>query len=159
MAALGMVCFKTSVNVVNGVFAVRKDADSLRLIIDARRANCVFAEPDHVDLPTPDLLARLQAPPGAPVYAAKVDLDNFYHRILLPEWMQPYFGLPPVFSEELGLPGGDSSQLYPCCTTLPMGWSHSVLVAQACHEHLLNSRTRLLPQDRITTTSAPLHLH
>lgn len=153
MAALGMVCFKTSVNVVNGVFAVRKDADSLRLIIDARRANCVFAEPDHVDLPTPDLLARLQAPPGAPVYAAKVDLDNFYHRILLPEWMQPYFGLPPVFSEELGLPGGDSSQLYPCCTTLPMGWSHSVLVAQACHEHLLNSRTRLLPQDRITTTS------
>ena len=152
LSGLGMVSFKASVHVVNGVFAVRKDADTLRLIIDARRANAVFAEPDHVELPTPDLLARLQAPSGTPVFAAKVDLDNFYHRILLPDWMQRFFGLPPVWSSELGLPG-EPRQLYPCCTTLPMGWSHSVFVAQACHEHLLATLTLLQPQDRISASS------
>ena len=152
LLGLGMVCLKPSVRVVNGIFAVPKDQDSQRLIIDARRANAVFAEPDHVELPTPDLLARLQAPHNVEVFAAKVDLDNFYHRIVLPEWMQSYFGLPPVLSSELGLPGPDL-QLFPCCVTLPMGWSHSVLVAQACHEHLLNSHTRLSPSDRISASS------
>lgn len=152
LSDLAMVSFKPAVHVVNGIFAVRKDADTLRLIIDARRANAIFAEPDHVDLPTPDLLARLQAPSGCPVFAAKVDLDNFYHRILLPEWMRSYFGLPPVWSSELGLPG-EPRQLFPCCTTLPMGWSHSVFVAQACHEHLLTTRTLLRPQDRVSSTS------
>ena len=127
--ALGMVCFRTSVRVVNGIFAVRKSGGTLRLIIDARPANAAFTEPDHVVLPTPDLIARLQAPPGSPIFAAKVDLDNFYHRIRLPEWMREFFGLPPLMSDEMGLPG-DPQQIYPCCTTLPMGWSHSVLVAQ-----------------------------
>src|SRR4051812_3329801 len=55
---LGMICFKDNVKVVNGVFAVEKDADWLRLIIDARPANCVFTEPDSVQLPGPDLLAQ-----------------------------------------------------------------------------------------------------
>jgi hypothetical protein len=36
-----------------------------------------------------------------------------------------------------------------------MGWSHSVFVAQAIHEHLLNTRTRLAAVDRITADSDP----
>jgi hypothetical protein len=147
----GMICFKDTVKVVNGVFAVEKDADSLRLIIDARPANCIFTEPDSVQLPGPDLLAQLRVPVDTPLYAAKVDLDNYYHRLLLPEWMCEYFALPPVSASEIGLPG--EQLLYPCCTTLPMGWSHSVFVAQAIHEHLLNTRTRLQPDNRISATS------
>ncbi len=27
---------------------------------------------------------------------AKVDLDNFYHRLRLPVWMRPFFALPAV---------------------------------------------------------------
>jgi hypothetical protein len=147
----GMLCFKDSVKVVNGVFAVEKDADWLRLIIDARPANCVFTEPDSVQLPGPDLLSQLRVPANTVVYAAKVDLDNFYHRLQLPEWMREYFALPPLSAADVGLPG--DHLVYPCCTTLPMGWSHSVFVAQAIHEHLLNTRTRLSPDDRITATS------
>jgi hypothetical protein len=34
-----------------------------------------------------------------------------------------------------------------------MGWSHSVYVAQAGHEHLINTLTLLKPSDRITRYS------
>lgn len=149
---LGMVSFESSVHVVNGVFAVPKDGgDSLRLIIDARPANAVFEEPDPVLLPTPDLLAQLHTASATPIYAAKVDLDNFYHRLRLPPWMIKYFALPPLQPSELGLAG--DTPVFPCCTTLPMGWSHSVLVAQAVHEHLLDTKTNLRPIDRITTST------
>jgi len=40
------------------------------------------------------------------LYVAKVDLDNFYHRLRIPVWMQQYFALPPVPAAAFGLPGG-----------------------------------------------------
>jgi hypothetical protein len=70
---LDMVRLETSVHVVNGLFAVPKDQDSLRLIIDARPTNAIFAEPSAVQLPTPDLLAQLQVSTSDTVFAAKVD--------------------------------------------------------------------------------------
>ena len=42
----------------------------------------------------------MEAPANEPFCVAKVDLDNFYHRIRLPEWLQPYFALPPVRAAE-----------------------------------------------------------
>ena len=152
MADLGMVEFTTSPKVVNGVFGVPKDGDSIRLIIDARPANAVFVEPPKVNLPTPDLLSQLVAPEGKPFFVAKVDIDNFYHRLALPNWMRPYFALPALSSSALGL-SGPERPVYPCCTTLPMGWSHSVYIAQIAHEHLLDTRTRLSASDRITSTN------
>lgn len=128
-----------------------KGEDSIRLIIDARPANAAFVDPPKVQLPTPDLLARLHSNSNQPLYVAKVDLDNFYHRLRLPTWMRPYFALPPVTAEHVGMSTefGSGTLIYPCCTTLPMGWSHSVYVAQMAHEHLLNSSTPLQPCDRI----------
>ena len=140
MASLGMVEFTTTPKVVNGVFGVPKDGDAIRLIIDARPANSVFSDPSPVQLPTPDLLAQLVAPRDKPFYVAKVDLDNFYHRIRLPTWMRPYFALPSVHACDVDLIG--DHQVYPMCTTLPMGWSHSVLVAQVAHEHFINTHTK-----------------
>ncbi len=68
--------------------------------------------------------------------------------------MRTYFALPAVragdVSEEVAARFGADSRVYPCCVTLPMGWSHSVLVAQLAHEHLLDTRTALRPADRIT---------
>ncbi len=115
MVDLGMVEFTTAPKVVNGVFGVPKDGNSIRLIIDARPANAVFVEPPKVQLPTPDLLSQLVVPEGTPFFVAKVDIDNFYHRLTLPSWMRPYFALPPLSSSELGLPGS-KRPVYPCCT-------------------------------------------
>lgn len=152
LMAAGMVEFTTQPKVVCGVFAVPKDDATDRLIIDARPANAVFAEPAAVKLPTPDLLAKLSCDPKRHLFVAKVDLDNFYHRLKLPVSLRPYFALPPVRACDVGLGSefGSDTLVHPCCVTLPMGWSHSVLLAQAAHEEFLTTRTDLQVRDRIT---------
>ena len=147
MSRLRMLSFTHEPAVVNSVFAVRKDGGKQRLIIDARVSNLAFADPPRVELPTPEVTAQLCVPSRSKLFIAKVDLDNFYHRLVLPEWLQPYFALPPVPSSLVGLPGPDVL-VYPCCRTLPMGWSHSVYVAQVAHEEVLR-RSGFLPSDRL----------
>jgi hypothetical protein len=153
MRASGMLAFTRQPVVVNGLFAVAKGPDSQRLIIDARPANALFKDPAKVVLPTPDLLTKLQSDGSRPLHVAKRDLDNYYHRLRLPEWMQPYFALPAVragdISAEVAAAHGADTMIYPCCATLPMGWSHSVYLAQQVHEHILNTATDLSPSDRI----------
>ena len=116
--------------VINGIFGVPK-GDEQRLIIDAQNANRRFRKPDDPALPNPGDLASLTLGPNDSLYFTKSDLDNFYHRLLLPEWMREYFGLPPIVI--------DGVESYPVVQTLPMGWSHSVLVAQAIHTEILKS--------------------
>jgi hypothetical protein len=148
MFARGMVAFDAAAPpVVNGVFGVPKDGGLIRLIIDARLANLLFADPPWVELPTPDLLRGLHPqfdefgefvePPSA--FVGKVDIDNYYHRLLLPEWLWRYFALPPVRASDVGLGAqlGADTLVWPCCKTLPMGWSWSVFLGQAVHLHQL----------------------
>jgi hypothetical protein len=145
MHSAGMLAFTVRPKAVNGIFGVPKDGgSSIRLIIDARPANALFKTPPKVQLPTPDVIAQMRVSPQQPFFTAKVDIDNFYHRLKCPAWLQPYFALPPVCVSELGMPDvtrqfGASAMIHPMCTTLPMGWSHSVYVAQSAHEWLLDS--------------------
>lgn len=150
MLKAGMISFTTSPLVVNGLFGTKKPDGSIRLIIDGRPANQVFIDPPHVDLPTPDLLSKLSIPTGSKLWVAKSDLSDYYYRFRIPTWMHPYFALPPINANELGMTGGT---IYPCLTVLAMGWSHSVYLAQSVHEHLLSSITALQPCDRITSSS------
>jgi hypothetical protein len=152
MMPLNMLSFTTEPKVVNGIFATPKPDGMQRLIFNGTRGNRVFIDPPYVSLPTPDITARLSVPSGSKLFTAKTDIDNFYHRLVLPEWMWPYFALPPVSSAAIGLPGPDHL-VYPCCRTLPMGWSHSVFVAQSAHEHLLLTRGGFEPSDFLTSSS------
>lgn len=111
--------------VVNGIFGVSKLEGSQRLIIDARNANQVFVEPPEVELPNPGMLAELHLDEGGRLFIAKSDLDNFYHRLKLPDWMTTYFGLPSIWV--------DQQEYWPEVCSLPMGWSHSVYVGQQVH--------------------------
>jgi len=152
MAALDMISFTTSPCVVNGVFGVRKDADSMRLIVDARAANACFIDSPEVQLPTPDVISSLKVPTGQQLYVGKLDVDNYYHRLRLPQWMVPYFALPPVSAFAMGfvLSPHQDYLIYPCCTTLPMGFSHAVYLAQTSHMNLVDRSCHLLrPCDRI----------
>ena len=151
MAEKGMVVFTTKPKCMNGVFATAKDSDRQRLIIDARPANRVFADPPAVRLANPEVLAELQVPAGREFFVAKVDLDNFYHRLRTPTWMWEYFALPPVRAADVGEGErfGADSIIYPCCTTLPMGWSHSVFLAQTAHVFILDTQTSLSCGDRL----------
>jgi hypothetical protein len=167
MLPLGMLSLTLKPACVNGLFGVPK-GDQIRLILDARPANCYFVRPPRVLLPTPSHLASLRIPPGRPMYVAKMDLSNFYHQLTLPEWMRPYFALPALTASEVRALGANAltanlsqalaagSSVYPCCATLPMGFSHSVFIAQAVHEWVMYRHGTLQPSDNIICLISPL---
>ena len=137
MQAVSMVAFTAHPKAVNGCFGVPKSDGDIRLVIDAQPANPLFAVPPHIQLPTPANIAAVSTShlhnTGRPFYVSKCDLSNFYHHIALPPFMQPYFALPPIHVSELGLNadecGADPAGfIYPMCTTMPMGWSHSLFI-------------------------------
>lgn len=152
--ACGMVVFRRVVHVVNGLFAVKKGEDSQRLILNAKPCNGLFVDPPSFELPTPDLLANLQARSGQRLYVAKTDLADYYHRLRVPEWLVGFFAIPALTTAELGMTGElGGGRVFPCFITLPMGWSHAPLLAQMRHEHVLDTRTSLQPVDRISSAS------
>eukprot|EP01094_Clydonella_sp_ATCC50884_P000790 TRINITY_DN1059_c0_g4_i1.p7 TRINITY_DN1059_c0_g4~~TRINITY_DN1059_c0_g4_i1.p7 ORF type:complete len:173 (+),score=11.22 TRINITY_DN1059_c0_g4_i1:1042-1560(+) len=69
-------------------------------------------------------------------HMGKMDASAFFHSFALPEALQPYFTLPPIWSADLGLPG-PPRVVYPLCLTMPMGWTHAVFIAQTAHLHVL----------------------
>lgn len=154
MRELSMLTFTTKPKVINGLFALPKDGGKQRLLFDGRPVNAFMAEPPPMKLCTPDYLARLEVPEGERLFVFKEDVDNYYHRLRVPEWMHPYLALPPVRAGDLGLSEFPPDQLvYPCCTTLPMGWSHAPGIAQAVHEFIADNFTSLKPADRICDSS------
>jgi hypothetical protein len=86
--------------VTNGMFAVPKpshdNADRQRLIADDRPGNTMFGVPWSIQLPNCSTFSNLVLDPGTRLYAAKIDVDSFYHRFKVPAWLEEYQGLPPV---------------------------------------------------------------
>lgn len=158
MVAVGMVRFTSHPKAVNGVFTVGKDADQDRLIIDAQPANRLWIDSPHVALPNPSHLVQLRVPSKRRMCVGKSDLSNFYHHLGLPDWMVDYFALPPLTRDELdslGLTDLEEGALWPACLTLPMGFSHAVLLAQSCHEHVVYSSGALSSVDNILHMREP----
>lgn len=152
----GMISFTARPKAVNGIFAVEKDSQSDRLIIDAQPANRHFVDSPHVQLPDPSHLVQLQVPAGATMEVGRTDLSNFYHHMGLPAWMQPYFALPSLTDEELREIGcADLSASFPMCVTLPMGFSHAVYLAQAAHEHVVYQDGVLDRDDNVLRLASP----
>jgi len=149
---LGMISFRESVKAVNGLFGVTKDDGRTRLIADFRPANAFFKEPPHTALPTPDLLASLHGASKQKLWIAKSDLADFYHSLLVPDWLQDYFGLPAVHAADVGEGANHKAGalIYPVLRTLPMGWSHSLHLAQTAHEQLVYTKSSIRPEDAIS---------
>ena len=147
MDACGMLAWTDKPpEVVNGLFAVPKPDGTQRLIIDARRANALFEDPEPVQLPTPDLLANLETQ-GEALHVAKADLSDFYHSLRLPEAWWTFFGLPAVAPASVDKGSRFQSDLvWPLIKTLPMGFAHAVLLAQGYHCGLVHQRVPLLRQ-------------
>jgi hypothetical protein len=153
---LGMLAWTTQPAAVNGVFAIEKDRDSDRLILDARWANRLFIDPPHVVLPTAAHLAAVRVPPRAAFYAAKSDISDYYHHQRVPHWLTRYFAMPPLSAAECVALGVEpSAGLYPCLATMPMGWSHAVYLGQCVHEHLLYHDAGLARADSVLDMASP----
>jgi hypothetical protein len=162
--SLSMVSFTNQPKCVNGMFGVIKPDDKIRMIIDATHSNGLFSQPDKVKLPTPTHFSHLVDNENGHIYVSKTDLSNFYHSIGLPSWLCPYFCLPPIKVVDLprhilhALPDyiiRDAEYIYPMCLTLPMGWAHSVLIAQIIHECILYNSNTLRKEDNILNVSHP----
>ena len=119
--------------VINGLFGTPKDDAKDRLIADCRRGNLFFTNPPGVSLPTPadiaDLVISVTLEGQLAVCVAKTDVNAFYHRLRLPEWMQDYFGFPQVEIE--------GETWWPVSLTLPMGFSHAVPIAHNVHLNIV----------------------
>lgn len=93
------------------------------------------------------------------MYVGKTDLSNFYHHLGMPEWMRPYFALPPLTRDELIAIGAPPDAPFPMCLTLPMGFSHAVPLAQHAHLHTLYRDAALRPSDNLLSLASPVVSH
>jgi hypothetical protein len=119
----------------------------------------VFAMPGQYVALCRRLLKIASSEASSHFYTYKFDLSDYYHRIWMPDWMQPYFCLPPLSLRDLGVDGGngdDNQLVYPMLLSLPMGFSHAVYLAQLGHEHLLYGRGALCAADNVAVISSPL---
>jgi len=165
MHQIGILGFTAAPKAVNGVFAVGKDVETDRIIVDAQPANRRFVDSPHVALPGPSHLVQLCVP-RAPLargcrrwrrmYVGKTDLSNFYHHLGVPEWMQPYLALPPLSPAELAACGLPPGAAYPMCLTMPMGFSHAVFLAQSAHEHVVYSSGALQREHSLLCLASPV---
>jgi hypothetical protein len=157
-----MVDLRRSCLVVNGIFAVAKDENTDRVVVDDRPFNALCAKPGDPSLAGPSLVAGLRVPPGRPrgeaIRSGKTDLSAFYHRFRIPDWMVPYQGLPQLSVQSLLAAGADPGRVggfavddlvFPCLLSMPMGWSHAVFVAQRSHEFLMERVVAALPGRRL----------
>lgn len=136
MWKLGMAEGRRHCEAVNGLFGVDKvGTTKARMIVDARPANVKLGVPEQLVLPGADLLGQLQAAEGVPIYVSKYDVRSYFNRLVMPEWLVPFCGLPKVPGHLMGMP--DEEWVYPCLRVWPMGLSHSPFVSQAVHREVL----------------------
>ena len=132
-----------------GVFFVwKKERKTMRLILDCRRSNAWFSRPPHTALLTAEGLGNLEVDmvddDAMMAEAAELtdvafsvgiaDVKDAFHRLLMPEWMSRYFGLPALTAEAAGLTGEiidgtpalATDKIIPLARPLPMGFTWSL---------------------------------
>ncbi len=78
-------------------FVLKKDGDSLRLVIDARRSNSWFADVDPVELASGSLFGELEVEASEKdLFVWTIDIDNASWRFELPSELRDLFWLPEI---------------------------------------------------------------
>lgn len=75
---------------INVLFAVSKNGDKQRVIVDARPPNLHFTDPSPSNMPHPGFFKWPQADVDN-IYTEKLDVDNFYNRLTMPQHFRKYF--------------------------------------------------------------------
>lgn len=85
---------------INGLFGVQKEVDEKRPIQDTRKTNCHFIEQKY---PVFTHLAQFMLHEKSvreKKYVEKLDADNVYHHLRLPEHVLMFSGFPSFLSEK-----------------------------------------------------------
>ena len=143
MFARGMVGFRPAAGCVITPFFVAKKSGKLRLVLDCRASNKLFAKPPDIALAAGYTFAQLELP------TAQSDIRDYFYSIGLPPGLRPSFCLPRVRSADLGgLLSGELAGhewVFPQMKVVPMGWSWSMWVAQRIHQHIAASSIQCPP--------------
>ena len=121
------------------VFAKKKN-DKLRMILDCRRSNHRFSEPEPVKLTGGESLRRIQVPPNEKLYVCNADFANAFYTLSMPEEIKDYFCLKPVCARDLGLTEIDGKavkpgqKVFPRLAVLVMGWTCALYWCQRVNE-------------------------
>ena len=125
-----------------GLFFVKKKSGQIRLIMDCRRSNCFFSEPDTTHLATGEAMSRMHVDSGSKLYTASADLQNAFYTMEMPEQLRPFFGLRSVRADAVGLTTLNgrsllpSSRIYPRVCVIPMGWKWALWWCQKVNERI-----------------------
>jgi hypothetical protein len=148
----GMIDFTvTRPKAINSVFAVKKNDKADRFIVNATSANVWFNAPAPVLLSNGGDLVDLYLPSGRTLNMGSSDVNNMYHKFNIPFWLSLYLGFPAVWGPDVG--SSLETFIFPVCITLPMGWSHSVLLAHSIHSNILHTAspdTKRIPVPPLT---------
>jgi hypothetical protein len=136
--------------------AIPKGGDRLRLIDDLRPLNEQFDllfPKEIVNLVSVDVLTDLFVEAEGFIITGKMDLSNYYHSIRLPSSWWQMFGLGWVrrsqyfpITDRVGSPG--DTWMSVVRTTLPMGFSKAVALAQSIHCTIVRRSAPALTADR-----------
>ena len=151
----------------------------MRLIIDARASNALFADPPSVDLLTSEGLSRIEVDSSLSIsdsiqLAAEElgmavgigDVKDCFHRLIIPMELARYFCFEGGKAGELGVEGltieGQylhyDSIIYPCPKTLSMGFSWALYLCQCATSSKLSKNVDSSLFRPISDRSAPLVL-
>lgn len=140
---------KSTLEEVGLFFCGKADGVSLRLLVDARRANRHFRRPPKVDITSPSGLAESWVDSDEELGTTGADIKDYFYMISLPAAIRKYFGLKPVKLALLTHPSARAlekeglthapAQLVVC----PMGFSWSLWTAQKIHEGLFENDEEL----------------
>ena len=124
------------------------------MILDCRRSNHWFNEPEPVKLTTGESLRRIQLLPDEKLYVCNADAANAFYTLSMPEEIRDYFCLKPVCARDLGLteigkkPVKPGQKVFPRLAVLPMGWTWALYWCQRAHEAVVE-RSGLKSEERL----------
>lgn len=124
---------------VEAFFVGKKDG-RLRMVIDCRRSNCWFREPDRTRLCTAEALSRIELDEGSVLHVSTADLKDAFYHFQLPGSLRRFFGMRPlIINSENGVAWGSKKgrRVYPRLKVLPMGWSHALFWCQSIHQRIV----------------------
>ena len=134
----GMLDFAAgAASVITPFFAAKKNG-KLRLVLDCRASNQMFAHPPDIALAAGYTFSQLEVPSGETMYIAQSDVKDYFYSIGLPLGLRRFFCLPPVRGSQVDfvIPGfeGFDGDIYPRLKVVPMGWSWAMWIAQRIHQ-------------------------
>ncbi|CAK0792247.1 unnamed protein product, partial [Prorocentrum cordatum] len=126
--------------------AKRDGSGQQRMVLDTRRVNRMFYDPDVAELPTAGSWQSLRLGADSSLFLGQCDIEAAFYRFLAPPGLSELMILPSIDRGALAnvLPSGTLDGIVgrrcsPCLKVLPMGWNWSLFFCQHAVEGMLRT--------------------